>query len=215
MRVSVEGKLAAILVVDVFEYQRLIAHDRARAEAALQLHHHEVVDPAIAVHGGRTFELEHGRTLAEFKSPLAAVRCAVEIQQAIEGRMAHVPGPDQIRLRIGIHYGEALVDGGVLSGEALTIARRVHALAEPGEICASRTVVEAVRRRVGHGFEDLAGLPERPVPKAGLAFLLRPGPQSLPRPATAWLASAGRLALTAALAAAAIWLALTEGRPGP
>jgi hypothetical protein len=39
--------------------------------------------------------------------------------------------------------------------------------------------------------------------------------QSSPRAATAWLASAGRLALTAALAAAAIWLALTEGRPGP
>jgi adenylate cyclase len=215
MRVSVEEKLAAILVADVFEYERLIAHDRARAEAALQLHHHEVIDATIAVYGGRIFELEPGRTLAEFASPLAAVRCAVEIQQAIEPRMAHVAGPERIRLRIGIHYGEALVDGGELSGEALMIGKRVHALAEPGEICVSRTVVEAVRKRVGHGFADLAGLPARPVPKAGLAFLLLPVAQSSPRAATAWLASAGRLALTAALAAAAIWLALTEGRPGP
>jgi adenylate cyclase len=215
MRVSVEEKLTAILVADVSGYERLIAHDHARAEAALQLHHHEVIDAAIAVHGGRIFELEPDRTLAEFTSPLAAVRCAVEIQAGLERRMADVPEPERIQLRIGIHYGVALVDGAELSGEALTIGRRVHALAEPGEICVSRTVVEAVGKRLGHGFEDLAGLPARPVPKAGLAFLLRPVPESSPRAATAWLASAGRLVLTAAMAAAAIWLALTEGRPGP
>jgi adenylate cyclase len=215
MRVSVEEKLAAILVADVFDYERLIAHDRVRTEAALQLHHHEVIDAAIAVYGGRIFELEPDRTLAEFTSPLAAVRCAVEIQEDLARRMIDVPEPERIRLRIGIHYGEAMVDGGELSGEALTIGKRVHALAEPGEVCVSRTVVEAVRKRVGHSFEDLAGWPGRPVPKAGLAFLLRPVPESSPRAATAWLASAGRLVLTAIVAAAAIWLALTEGRPGP
>ena len=215
MRVSVEEKLAAILVADVFGYERLIAHDRVRAEAALQLHHHEVIDAAIAVYGGRIFDLQPERTLAEFASPLAAVRCAVEIQENLRRRMADVPEPERIQLRIGIHYGEALVDRGELTGEALTIGKRVHALAEPGEVCVSRTVVEAVRKRVGHSFEDLAGLPARPVPKAGLAFLLRPAPEPAPRAVTAWLASAGRLVLTAAVAAAAIWLALTEGRPGP
>ena len=215
MRVSVEEKLAAILVADVFDYERLVAQDRAGTESALQLHHHEVIDAAIAVYGGRIFELEPDRTLAEFASPLAAVRCAVEIQEGLARRMADVPEPERIQLRIGIHYGEAAVDGGELSGEALTIGKRVHALAEPGEVCVSRTVVEAVRKRVGHSFEDLAGLPARPVPKAGLAFLLRPAPETSPRAVTAWLASAGRLVLTAAVAAAAIWLALTEGRPGP
>ena len=212
MRVSVEEKLAAILVADVAAYERLIAYDRAGAAAALQLHHHEVIDAAIAVYGGRIFDLEEGRTLAEFASPLAAVRCAVEIQQDLERRMADVVEPERIQLRIGIHYGEALVDRGELTGEALAIGKRVHALAEPGEICVSRTVVEAVQSRVEHGFDDLAGL-GRPVPKAGLAFLLRPASVASRRPAPAWLGTAGRLALTAVVVAAAIWLALTEGRP--
>jgi hypothetical protein len=75
-------------------------------------------------------------------------------------------------------------------------------------------VVEAVNKRVGHRFEDLAGL-GRPVPKAGLAFLLRPAPGSTRSVARTWLATVGRLALTAVIAAAAIWLALTEGGPGP
>jgi class 3 adenylate cyclase len=213
MRVRVEEKLAAILVADVSDYERLIAQDRARAEAALQLNHHEVIDTAIAVYGGRIFELEADRLLAEFRSPLAAVQCAVEIQARLEARMAELPPPERIRLRIGIHYGEALIEGGELIGEALAIGKRVQALAEPGEICVSRTVVETVRHRVEHGFEDLAEL-GRAVPKAGLAFLLRPAPVRAQHPTSAWLGMAGRLALTALIAAAAIWLALTEGRPG-
>ena len=213
MRVSVEEKLAAILVADIAGYERLIAHDRARTEALLQLQHHELIDAAIAVYGGRIFELAPDRTLAEFASPLAALQCAVEIQEGLERRMADRPPPERIELRIGIHYGEALVDRGELTGEVLSIGVRVQALAEPGEICVSRTVVEAVKKRVEHGFEDLAGL-GRPVPKTGLAFLLRPAPGTRGA-APAWLGTAGRLALTALAAAAAIWLALTEGRPGP
>ena len=214
MRVSVEEKLAAILVADIAGYERLIAHDRARTEALLQLQHHELIDAAIAVYGGRIFELAPDRTLAEFASPLAALQCAVEMQEGLERRMAERPHPERIQLRMGIHYGEALVDRGELTGEVLSIGVRVQALAEPGEICVSRTVVEAVKKRVEHGFEDLAGL-GRPVPKAGLAFRLRPAPATSGRAAPAWLGTAGRLALTAAVAAAAIWLALTEGRPGP
>ena len=212
MRVSVEEKLAAILAADVADYDRLIAQDRARTEAALQLHHHEVIDAAIAVYGGRIFELEPDRLLAEFVSPLTALLCAVEIQETLARRMAEVPRAARIRLRIGLHYGEVLVGGGELTGEALTIGLRVHALAEPGEICVSRTVVEAVKRRVEHAFTDLADL-ARPVPRAGLAFRLEVPPGALRPRAPAWLGTAGRLALTAVMAAAAIWLAMNQGGP--
>jgi hypothetical protein len=84
---------------------------------------------------------------------------------------------------------------------------------QPGEICVSRTVVEAVKGKVEHEFADLAAM-GRAVPKAGLAFRLK----AVSDPSggmPAWLGDAGRLALTAVLAAALIWLALTEGRPGP
>jgi adenylate cyclase len=212
MRVNVEEKLAAILVADVPELERLLARDRRAAEAALQLYHHEVIDAAIAIHGGRIFELEEGRTLAEFGGPLAAVHCAVEIQETLASRSAGVAPAERIRLRIGLHYGGALVDRGELTGEALTIARRVQAAGAPGEICVSRTVVEAVKRRVEHRFEDLADL-ARPVPKAGLAFRLEVAPGTLRPRAPAWLGTAGRLALTAVVAAAAIWLAMNHGGP--
>jgi class 3 adenylate cyclase len=212
MRVNVEEKLAAILVADVPELERLMARDRRAVEAALQLYHHEVIDAAIAIYGGRIFELEEGRTLAEFGGPLAAVHCAVEIQERLESRSAGEPPAERIRLRIGLHYGAALVECGDLTGEGLTIAKRVQAVAEPGEICVSRTVVEAVKRRVEHAFTDLADL-ARPVPRAGLAFRLEVPPGALRPRAPAWLGTAGRLALTAVMAAAAIWLAMNQGGP--
>jgi adenylate cyclase len=212
MRATAEEKLAAILIADVADYDRLMARDRKAAEAALQLQHHEVIDAAIAIYGGRIFELDKGRTLAEFTSPLAALHCAVEIQERLASRSPDAAPAARIRLRIGLHYGEALVDRGELSGEALTIAKRVQALAEPGEICVSRTVLDAVRKRVGHTFDDLAAM-GRPVPKAGLAFRLEPAPGTLQPRAPAWLGVAGRLALTLVALAAAIWLAMTGGRP--
>lgn len=212
MRVSAEGKLAAIVIAEVADYQGLIARDPAGAQAALQLQHHEVIDAAIAIYGGRIFEIEDGRTLAEFASPLAALHCAVEIQDRLEERAAVSPAAKRIRLRIGMHYGEVLVDRGEITGEGLTIAVRVQALAAPGEICVSRTVVETVKKRIPHGFDDLAGL-GRPVPKAGLAFRLEVAADASRRRAPAWLGDAGRLALTAVVAAAAIWLAMTHGGP--
>jgi adenylate cyclase len=212
MRVRAEEKLAAVLVADVPDYAGMIARDRSATVATLQLHYHEIIDAAIAVYGGRIFELEPDHTLAEFTSPLAAVRCAVEMQQRLARRAAETPPDARIQLRIGLHYGEALVDRGELTGQALTIAQRVQALAEPGEICVSRTVLEAVRKRVDHGFLDLAELPGRPVPRAGLAFRLEAA-ETLERRAPEWLATIGRLTLTAAVAAAAIWLAMTGGRP--
>jgi adenylate cyclase len=213
MRVHAEEKLAAVLVADVADDERRIGWDRRALEAAVQREHHEIVDAAIGIYGGRIFELEPDHTFAEFATPLAAVRCAVEMQEQLERRAHGAPPEQSVRLRIGLHHGAALVERGELTGEALVIARRVHALAQAGEICVSRTVVEAVGKRVKHRFIDLATLPGRPVPRAALAFRLEPAPAGSVRPPPAWLATLGRLTLTAILAAAAVWLAMTGGRP--
>ena len=75
-------------------------------------------------------------------------------------------------------------------------------------------MVEAVKHRVEHGFEDLAELGHPGAEPPGLAFLLRPAPVRARHPGSAWLGMAGRLALTALIAAVAIWLALTEADRG-
>lgn len=213
MRVSVEEKLAAVMAAEVPDYERRLTGDRQGVEAELQLFYHEVIDAAIGIYGGRIFELEPDHTLAEFTSPQAALRCAIEIQQGLSARNARLPPEERVPLQIGIHYGPVVVDRGELTGEGLTIAGRVMALAAPGEVCVSRTVVDHVKRGPRLGFDDLAAIPGRTVPRAALAFRVRAAPG--PPPRAPWLATAGRLVLTALIAAAAIWLATTGGGPQP
>jgi adenylate cyclase len=214
MRVNVEEKLAAVMAAEVPEYERLVAGDRVGPRAELQLFYHEVIDAAIGMYGGRIFELEPDHTLAEFDNPQAALRCAVEIQQGLNARNAEFAPEERISLRIGVHYGPVVVDRGELSGEGLTIAGRVKALAAPGEVCVSRTVVDHVKPGQHLGYDDLATIPGRPVPRAALAFRVRVAPLKPPL-AHPRLATAGRLALTVFIAAAAIWLAMTGGGPQP
>ena len=55
--------------------------DQAGAHSQLGAIREEVVDPATAEHGGRTFKTTGDGFLVEFPSPLNAVRCGHAIQQ--------------------------------------------------------------------------------------------------------------------------------------
>ena len=58
-------------------------------------------------------------------------------------------------LRIGINLGDVIVEGGDLYGEGVNIAARLQAMAMPGGICLSQTIVDHVRNKVEVQFEDL------------------------------------------------------------
>jgi class 3 adenylate cyclase len=53
-------------------------------------------------------------------------------------------------IRAGVHIGEVEVRGDDIGGMAVHIAARIEALAEPGEVLVSRTVVDLI---VGSGIE--------------------------------------------------------------
>ncbi len=167
MRHRVEEKVAAIMAVEVVDFDRLKMDEEAAAE--LQILYHEVIDAEVAIHGGRIFELEPDHLRAEFESPLTALRCAVRIQHGIAQRQATEAAPP-IGLRIGIHLDEFVVDGGELTGKGLEFAWRVCGAARAGEICVSRTVVEALKRERGIEFVDVATLGNGRAPRPGLAF---------------------------------------------
>ena len=85
-----ERRLAAILVADVVGYSSLIRADEEGTRAAVRQHNTETIEPQIAAHRGRIFKTVGDGLLAEFASVVDAVRCAVEIQNAIKGNNADV-----------------------------------------------------------------------------------------------------------------------------
>jgi adenylate cyclase len=93
--------------------------------------------------------------LVEFASVVDAVRCAVEVQQAMPERHSGVAADNRIELRIGINLGDVIVEGDDLYGDGVNIAARVEALADAGGVFVSNAVHDHVRDRLPFVFEDL------------------------------------------------------------
>ena len=129
----VERRLAAILAADVEGYSRLMHGDEEATMAKLS-DCRAVVDELIGRHRGRIANTAGDRVLAEFVSLLDAVRCAVEIQEALERESEIEPGGRRIRFRIGINVGDVMVNDCDIFGDGVNVAARIEGLVRGGEI---------------------------------------------------------------------------------
>jgi adenylate cyclase len=84
-----------------------------------------------------------------------AVQCAVEVQDAIAKENSTRTAAEQMRFRIGIHVGDIIVQGDNLFGDAVNVAARLQARAEPGGICVSGAVQDHIGTKLPVGFIDL------------------------------------------------------------
>jgi adenylate cyclase len=130
----------------VVGYSRLVGSDESGTLARLAALRRDIADPLIAGHGGRLFKETGDSFLVEFASAVQAVACVRAIQDKIDG--------GQLRLRIGIHVGDVVVQGHDLMGDGVNIAARLEGIAEPGGIALSRQVHDQVRDRIDAAFED-------------------------------------------------------------
>jgi adenylate cyclase len=141
----VERKLAAIFAADVADYSRLMGRDDVGTWRTLQAYR-SILDRLITAHRGRIFNTAGDSVVADFVSAVDAVECAVAVQKALAAENEHRPAAEQMRLRIGVHLGDVIVEGANLFGDGVNIAARLQTLADPGGICISG----AVRDQIGH-----------------------------------------------------------------
>jgi len=117
-------KLAAILAADVVGFSRLTGADEDRTLARLRALRSDLIDPTIAVHNGRVFKRTGDGALVEFRSVVDAVRCAIEVQNAMVERNAGVAHDRRIEFRIGIHVGDVVEESdGDMMGDSVTSLR--------------------------------------------------------------------------------------------
>ena len=149
-------KLAAILVSDVVGYSRLTGADEDRILARLRALRSDLIDPTIAVHHGRVVKRTGDGAIAEFRSVVDAVNCAIEVQRAMVERNAGVAPDKRIEFRIGIHLGDMVEESdGDLMGEGVNIAARLEGIAKPGAICLSEDAYRQVKGRLDLAVSDL------------------------------------------------------------
>jgi class 3 adenylate cyclase len=107
--------------------------------------HNAVLDAAIQAHGGRTVKTLGDGYMVVFASPEAAVRCALAVQEKFNGqRNQDSAGAVLLRVRIGIHTGQAVRDRGDFFGREVNFAARIANAALGGEVVVS----EAVKSRL-------------------------------------------------------------------
>ncbi|MEX1170802.1 MAG: adenylate/guanylate cyclase domain-containing protein, partial [Chloroflexota bacterium] len=103
--------------------------------AALRERHREILRATFLVHGGAEQSTEGDSFFVVFGSAREAVAAAIEAQRAL----AAEPWPEDapIRVRMGLHTGEAGVAGGSLVGLDINRAARIAAVAHGGQIIVS------------------------------------------------------------------------------
>jgi class 3 adenylate cyclase len=150
----VKRKLAAILAADAVGYSRMMAADEEGTMKILSAHR-SMIDGIIEFHEGRIINTAGDSVLAEFASPTQAVRCAVEIQDALKTRNDALPEARRMHFRIGVNLGDVMVKGDDLLGDGVNVAARLEGIAEPGMIYIASSVYDQIAGKLDLGFVDL------------------------------------------------------------
>lgn len=175
-------KLAAILVTDIVGFSRMTGADEERTLALLRALRGEVTEPAVGAHNGRVVKSTGDGALIEFRSAVDAVRCAVDIQSAMQERNEGLAPDDRIEFRMGIHVGDVVEEAdGDLMGDGVNIAARLESLAEPGAVCLSDDAYRQVRSRVELAVTDLGEQTLKNISEPLKVFAIRVAPEGEPQ----------------------------------
>jgi class 3 adenylate cyclase len=178
----VKRKLAAILAADAVGYSRAMASDEEGTVKVLNAHR-AVIDGIIQFHEGRIVNTAGDSVLAEFASPTQAVRCAVEIQDALKTRNDSLPEDRRMQFRIGVNLGDVMVKGDDLLGDGVNVAARLESIAEPGGIYVASSVYDQIAGKLDLGFSDLGEQSLKNIDRPVRAYRVDRDKRATPPPA--------------------------------
>lgn len=149
-----ERRLSTILVADAVGYSRWMSSDEEGTLRALTLAR-SIIVAVIGSFQGRVFSGAGDSILAEFASPVDAVRCAVDIQKRLAERPDEAWAGPPLSFRVGVHVGDVMVAGDDLLGDAVNVAARIEASADSGGVCVSAAVLDHVEGRLPLLYEPI------------------------------------------------------------
>ena len=131
-----------VMFTDLSGFTQFTTDQGDEAAAVLVAEHQRLVGPIVRSRGGRIVKRMGDGLMMSFPVPEAAVLAAVELVDAVDAA-----GP--LRLRAGIHLGDAVVTHDDILGGAVNVAARITEDAGPGVVLASSGVREAVESGSG------------------------------------------------------------------
>ena len=148
------GKLAVILHADVAGSTALVQQDEQLAHERIQDAFRRFGD-TIGKYHGRVQELRGDALLAEFERASDAVTAALAFQSDHHDHLENINDDIQPNVRVGIALGEVVIADSTVTGAGVVLAQRVEQLAEPGGLCITSAIHEALPKRMPFSIESL------------------------------------------------------------
>ena len=149
-----QGKLVVILHADVAGSTQLVQKDEQLAHESIQDAFHRFSD-SIEKYMGRVLELRGDALLAEFDRASDAITAALAFQADHTYHLSRLKDDMKLSIRVGIAMGEVIVADGTVTGAGVVLAQRVEQLADPGGVCITAALHEAVPKRMPFDLENL------------------------------------------------------------
>ncbi len=147
-------KLAVIVHADVVGSTILVQKNESLAHTRIQDTFRRL-SLTIAAYGGVAHELRGDALVAEFARGSDAVAAGLAFQIEDTEINARLEDDLQPRLRIGVSLGEVVIADSTVTGAGVVLAQRVEQLAEPGGVCITGAVHEAVPQHLPFDYSDL------------------------------------------------------------
>jgi class 3 adenylate cyclase len=139
-----------VLFTDIEGSTQLTERLGDRAWMDVLREHNELVRGQVGRHSGFEVKAQGDGFMLAFASARDAIRCAIDIQRALFSRDS---GGPELRVRIGLHTGEATQEADDFFGKAVVLAARIAAEARGGEILVSSVVRELTESIGEFSFE--------------------------------------------------------------
>jgi predicted ATPase/class 3 adenylate cyclase len=149
------GETLTFVFSDIEGSTRLEQAIGTTAYGAVRERHRTLLREAFAAHGGEEQGTEGDSFFVVFRSARGAIGAALVAQRSL----AAEPWPEgaQVRVRMGVHSGEARTHGGSLVGIDINRAARIAGVAHGGQVLVSGAARSLVRDEgpAGISFRDL------------------------------------------------------------
>jgi class 3 adenylate cyclase/tetratricopeptide (TPR) repeat protein len=160
-----ETTTVTVLFTDVVGSTRLRHHQGETAAHGIMNEHNEIVRRQIGEHAGQEVKTAGDSFMVAFDSARKAVECAVSVQRALHDYNRRNPA-HPVKVRIGLHTGEAIRAGSDFFGTSVDAAARIMAKAEGEQILVSDTLKSILGVAKDLSFKDhkrvqLKGFTER------------------------------------------------------
>src|ERR1700679_1139190 len=112
-------RLIAVAYADMAGYSRLIGLDDAGTFERLRELRRDLIDPALARHGGTLGSTGGDSLLVRFDSITPGKRSAGDVPRCVPDFDGDYSPDRRIRFRMGVNVGDAIPDGSNLHGEGV------------------------------------------------------------------------------------------------